>query len=142
MPRIFRGISAAVPYANMVMLNVVQIGIIIFLASDFFKRDRKLNTSEVYYIRSMTNATYLSGKENDFSAFGVNLSEWQHLALKVEEKEFKFYLNHTETFSGTYENTIGDIIGVGFFCNSFGEIDFINLTDKNNIVIFEDDFQE
>jgi hypothetical protein len=46
----------------MIMLNVVQIGIIIFLASDFFKRDRKLNTSEVYYIRSMTNATYLSGK--------------------------------------------------------------------------------
>ncbi len=44
------------------MLNVAQIAIIIFMASDFFKRDRKFNTSEVFYIRSMSNASYLTGK--------------------------------------------------------------------------------
>jgi hypothetical protein len=61
-PRLFSGFSAAIPYANMILLNLVQIAVIIFMASDFFKRDRKFNTAEVYYIRSMSNANYLLGK--------------------------------------------------------------------------------
>ena len=61
-PRVFKGLSASIPYANMIMLNVAQIAIIIFMAGDFFKRDKNLNTSQVYYIRSMTNNTYLTGK--------------------------------------------------------------------------------
>jgi hypothetical protein len=67
-PRIFAGYSAAIPYANMILLNMAQIAIIIFMASDFFKRDRKFNTAEVFYIRSMTNTNYLLGK-----AFGIFL---------------------------------------------------------------------
>ena len=65
-PRMFYGLPSGIPYANMIMLNVAQIAIIIFMASDFFKRDRKFNTSEVFYIRSMTNTAYLTGK-----AFGI-----------------------------------------------------------------------
>jgi hypothetical protein len=61
-PRIFAGFSGAIPYANMILLNMAQIAVIIFMASDFFKRDRKFNTAEVFYIRSMTNANYLLGK--------------------------------------------------------------------------------
>jgi len=61
-PRVFAGFSAAIPYLNMILLNMAQIAVIIFLASDFFKRDRKFNTAEVFYIRSMSNANYLLGK--------------------------------------------------------------------------------
>jgi len=61
-PRIFNGFSGAIPYANMIMLNIAQMAVIIFMASDFYKRDQKFNTAEVYYIRSMTNTTYLLGK--------------------------------------------------------------------------------
>jgi hypothetical protein len=60
-PRLFSGFSAGIPYANMLLLNMAQIAVIIFMASDFFKRDRKFNTAEVYYIRPMTNANYLLG---------------------------------------------------------------------------------
>ena len=65
-PRLFKGFSTSVPYANMIFLIMIQIVIIVFLSSDFFKRDRRLNTAEVFYIRSMSNATYLFGK-----AFGI-----------------------------------------------------------------------
>ncbi len=61
-PRVFRGFSASIPYANLLLLNLAQMIIIIFISGDFFKRDRKLNTSEVFYIRSMSNASYLMGK--------------------------------------------------------------------------------
>ena len=60
--RMFAGPPSGIPYANMMMLNVAQTAIIIFMASDFIKRDRKFNTSEVFYIRSMTNGAYVTGK--------------------------------------------------------------------------------
>jgi ABC-type transport system involved in multi-copper enzyme maturation permease subunit len=43
-------------------LNTGQAVIAIFLASDFVKRDKKLDTSEVFYVRPLNNATYVLGK--------------------------------------------------------------------------------
>jgi hypothetical protein len=57
-----RGISSSVPYFNLLLLNVVQAIIGIFMASDFFKFDKKLDTTDVIYMRSMTNADYVLGK--------------------------------------------------------------------------------
>ncbi len=57
-----RSIPSAIPYFNLLILNVVQAGIAVFLASDFLKRDKKLDTTEVIYMRSMTNGEYVIGK--------------------------------------------------------------------------------
>ena len=62
MPWSFRAIPASVPYFNMMLLNLAQAVIAVFLASDFIKRDRKSNTTEVIYMRSMSNADYIFGK--------------------------------------------------------------------------------
>lgn len=57
-----RAISSAIPYVNLLFLNTVQAIIAIFLASDFLKRDKKLDTTDVIYIRSMSNGEYVTGK--------------------------------------------------------------------------------
>jgi ABC-type transport system involved in multi-copper enzyme maturation permease subunit len=57
-----RAISSAIPYVNLLLLNTVQAIIAIFLASDFLKRDKKLDTTDVIYIRSMSNGEYVAGK--------------------------------------------------------------------------------
>lgn len=57
-----RSIPAAIPYFNLLLLNVAQAIISVFLASDFLKRDKKLDTTEVIYMRSMTNGEYVIGK--------------------------------------------------------------------------------
>jgi ABC-type transport system involved in multi-copper enzyme maturation permease subunit len=57
-----RNIPAAIPYLNLLILNTIQAIIVVFLASDFLKRDRKLDTSEVMYMRPMTNGEYIIGK--------------------------------------------------------------------------------
>ena len=62
MPWQSRGIPSSMPYFNLILLNVAQAVIAIFLASDFLKRDRKSNTTEVIYMRSMSNADYIIGK--------------------------------------------------------------------------------
>jgi ABC-type transport system involved in multi-copper enzyme maturation permease subunit len=61
-PHILYGLGPLIPYMNMVLLNIVQSIIVIFLASDFLKRDKKLDTTEVIYMRSMTNGDYVLGK--------------------------------------------------------------------------------
>ncbi len=59
---IFRAIPSSIPYFNLLILNVAQAIIAVFLASDFLKRDKKLDTTEVIYMRSMTNSEYVIGK--------------------------------------------------------------------------------
>lgn len=58
----FRAIPSSIPYFNLLILNVAQAIIAVFLASDFLKRDKKLDTTEVIYMRSMTNGEYVIGK--------------------------------------------------------------------------------
>lgn len=57
-----KAIPSAIPYFNLLILNVAQAIIAVFLASDFLKRDKKLDTTEVIYMRSMTNSEYVIGK--------------------------------------------------------------------------------
>src|SRR5664280_1333053 len=57
-----KALSSVIPYVNLLMLNIVQAIICIFLASDFLKRDKKLDTTDVIYIRSMSNGEYVAGK--------------------------------------------------------------------------------
>lgn len=57
-----KAIPSNLPYFNLLLLNTGQAVICIFLASEFLKRDKKLDTSEVFYVRPLSNAEYLIGK--------------------------------------------------------------------------------
>ncbi|HMD69325.1 MAG TPA: ABC transporter permease, partial [Chitinivibrionales bacterium] len=59
---VFRAIPANVPYAAVLLVNVIQSVVAIILATDFMKRDRAMDTTDVVYIRSMTNTSYVVGK--------------------------------------------------------------------------------
>ncbi len=59
---IIRSIGSNIPYVNLLLLNVVQAVVAIFLASDFLKQDSKLDTTDVIYVRSMSNVDYVVGK--------------------------------------------------------------------------------
>lgn len=56
------GIPANIPLGNLYMLNIAQAIIAAFLATEFLKRDHKLDTTEVVYMRSMSNSDYVLGK--------------------------------------------------------------------------------
>ncbi len=55
-------IPAAIPFVSLFFLNVGQSVIVIFLASDFLKRDKKLDTAEVVYTKPVSNFDYVFGK--------------------------------------------------------------------------------
>ncbi len=58
----FVSISSSLPLINLYLLNIGQAIVVIFLASDFLKRDKKVDTNEVLYTRSMSNFEYIMGK--------------------------------------------------------------------------------
>lgn len=58
----YRAVPSNIPYASLFILNIAQAIIAVFLSSEFVKRDRKQDTVEVIYARSMSNMTYLLGK--------------------------------------------------------------------------------
>lgn len=62
MPWMFRAVSSSIPYFNILLLNLAQAVVASFLASDFLKRDRKLDSTDVVYTRSMSNGDYIIGK--------------------------------------------------------------------------------
>jgi hypothetical protein len=55
-------IPSALPLINLYLLNIGQAIVVIFLAADFLKKDKKLDTNEVLYTRSMSNFEYVTGK--------------------------------------------------------------------------------
>ena len=55
-------IPSSVPLINLYLLNIGQAIVVIFLSADFLKRDKKLDTNEVLYTRSMSNFEYITGK--------------------------------------------------------------------------------
>ncbi len=61
-PWVYRAIAASIPYANLIILNLGQAIVAVFLASEFLKQDRKNDTVEVIYVRSMSNGEYIFGK--------------------------------------------------------------------------------
>ncbi len=71
----FLAIPSSMPLVNLYMLNIAQALIVIFLASDFLKRDKKLDTNEVLYTRPMSNLEYIFGKSLGILRLflGVNL---------------------------------------------------------------------
>jgi ABC-type transport system involved in multi-copper enzyme maturation permease subunit len=58
----FRGIPSSIPYLNLILLNIAQAVIAVFMASDFLAHEKKMNTIDSIYTRSITNAEYVLGK--------------------------------------------------------------------------------
>lgn len=58
----YKAIASNAPYAALLLLNTGQAIIAIFLSSEFLKRDKKLDTSEVFYVHPLSNASYVFGK--------------------------------------------------------------------------------
>ncbi|MDA3906638.1 MAG: hypothetical protein PF484_11240 [Bacteroidales bacterium] len=61
-PWLYRALPGNIAYVNLLILNLGQAIVAVFLASEFLKQDRKNDTVEVIYARSMTNAEYIIGK--------------------------------------------------------------------------------
>lgn len=50
------------PYASLILISIPQAAAVIFLATGMIKKDKKLDTNEVFFVRPITNLDYVLGK--------------------------------------------------------------------------------
>jgi hypothetical protein len=51
-----------IPYASLLMIAIPQAAAVIFLATGLVKKDKKLDTNEVFFVRPISNLDYVMGK--------------------------------------------------------------------------------
>lgn len=54
--------NSVMPYACMLLISIPQAAAVIFLATGLVKKDKKLDTNEVFFVRAMSNLDYVLGK--------------------------------------------------------------------------------
>lgn len=83
---------------------------------------------------------YLDGQTSDLSAFGCNLSEWQHIRLQVEQQQLSVYRNDSLVFQTSFQQDAGKVAGLRYRFRGAGSVDYVRLLDENQKVVFQDDF--
>jgi len=83
---------------------------------------------------------YLDGQTSDLSAFGCDLSEWQHIRLQVEQQQLSVYRNDSLIFQTSFQQDAGKVAGLRYRFRGTGSVDYVRLLDENQAVIFQDDF--
>ena len=61
-PYYFRSLSGSIPLFSFKLFNVYQGIIVVFMATEFFKRDRRTDSTQVVFSRSFSNTSYILGK--------------------------------------------------------------------------------
>lgn len=87
----------------------------------------------------MMSDVYLSGKEHDLSALAIDLSKNPKLKIEVVNKRLTVFLKNRELFSGTYNTTIGKIVGIRYRFLGAGEINEVKLSNLSESEIIIDE---
>lgn len=83
-----------------------------------------------------------AGKDNDLSALGCNVYDWQELEVRVKDRHAAIYLNGHLTYEETYKEDFGKIVGLIYIFDGTGSIDYARLRDGKGSIVFEDDFEK
>jgi len=90
----------------------------------------------------MMSEVYVDGKENDLSGLGVDFSSGRNLSIEVRNKRLGVFLESDELFSGSYTQSIGNIIGMRIQFLGTGEIFHVKLTDlSGDTVVLDHQFE-
>ncbi len=83
---------------------------------------------------------WVHGRENDLSAFGSDLSNWNDLRCEVKDRFVRILLNGKLIHELSYQKTAGRIIGLHFMFYGCGSVNYVRLYDSKHQIAFEDEF--
>lgn len=80
------------------------------------------------------------GTENDLSALGTDLSEWQDLQIRIANKQVDICLNGQTVLRTSYDKDFGGIMGLIFTFTGPGSVDYVRLEGLEGKMLYEDEF--
>lgn len=89
----------------------------------------------------MLSDIYLSGKEHDLSALGLEMSSLRDLQIEVKDKNLTVYADSIKLFSRTYNKSIGNIVGFRYRFKGAGTVNYLKVSDlKEATYLINEDF--
>lgn len=82
-------------------------------------------------INLMMNDYYLSGKENDLSAFGVDLSHFRDISIKIVDKNVSIIVDAKKIYQASYNESIGNFVGIRYRFLGAGDVESLEILDQN-----------
>lgn len=81
-----------------------------------------------------------SGHNSDLRTFGRDMYEWQDLLITVKNKNAQVFVADQLIYESNYYQEFGNIKGLVLKFSGSGSVDFIELMDPDNKLIFQDSF--
>ena len=81
-----------------------------------------------------------NGENNDLSALGCDIYNWQDIGLTVNNKNAVIYINGEPAFRETFKEDFGNIVSLIYVFEGTGSIDYVKLQDGKGQTVFEDKF--
>jgi hypothetical protein len=89
-----------------------------------------------YWVRFKLSEKNLSNKNDNLSDFVFNLAEWQHFRIENRDKHISIYVNDIKRYSNSYNQSIGEIMGVTIKFQGNGYLKNFLLSDLKENAIF------
>ncbi len=80
----------------------------------------------------LLNDVFLSGKKHDLSNFGVDLSNFTDINIDINNKNVRVFVQDSLIYSGKYNESIGDLVGIRYRFLGVGEVKSIEIKDVIN----------
>lgn len=84
----------------------------------------------------------IAGESADLSAFGADMSQFQHLKLVVQSQTVTVFLGGNIIFEGKFEENPGDVVGIRYRFLGNGVVDYLRLKNGDNNMVLEDEFDD
>lgn len=84
--------------------------------------------------------SYLDGSENDFSCFGVDLTQWKNVKLLVKNRHVYVFLEGLKIFDVVFEKNMGKLVGIQYCFGGCGSVRKSELYDADGQLVFSDGF--
>jgi transcriptional regulator with XRE-family HTH domain len=84
----------------------------------------------------------LFGKETDLGNISFDIKEWNDVDLLVKNKNVTVKINGKAVYKTTYETSAKNIAGLAFISNGLCEVDRVDLTGNDGVVVYSNDFDK
>lgn len=91
-------------------------------------------------LEAMFGDTYLDGSTNDLSALGIDLSDWQRVEMRVENRSVRLQIGENDPLSASYTTDVGRVVGLQFRFAGAGAIDDVTLAGPDGGVVYDESF--